>query len=226
MILRLRRVLRWRKRKALALAVALTLATGCIVAVAAQKADISALRPQAIELSAQPFSFDGSDPAHRDFGRLEWYGGLVLSARTPYFGGYSDLFINADDDALLTISDSGSWLTAKLSTKGGRITGVSDARIGPLTQKDGLPIRSPRDRDAESLVALGHSGIEGRFLVGFENHHRIEEYAFEKGAFRGPIGSRALPRELRRHEPQSGAGGHGAVARRTSEGRAGRLCRA
>jgi hypothetical protein len=198
--MKLRRAFREHTRKAAALTLALILASGCIIAVAraAQKADISALSPQAIEISARPFVFDRSDSARRDFGRLEWYGGLILSARSEFFGGYSDMAISADDDALLAISDSGSWLSARLTTKNGQLTGISDGRIGPLPQKDGRPLQRRSDRDAESLVALDRSGIEGRYLIGFESRHRIDEYAFEKGKFRGPVGSRVLPRELRR----------------------------
>ena len=209
MIMKLRRAFRERTRKAAALALAFVLSAGCIIAVAAaaQKADTAALRPQAIEISARPFAFDRSDPARRDFGRLEWFGGLILSAKSEFFGGYSDLAISADDDTVLTISDSGSWLSVKLTTKNGQLTGASDGRIGPLPQKDGRPLQRKTDRDAESLVALGSDGIEGRYLIGFESRNRVDEYAFEKGKFRGPVGSRALPRELRRMSRNAGLEG-------------------
>ena len=208
-IFALRRAFRERSRKTAAAALALILASGCIIAVAAaaQKADISALSPQEIEISGTPFAFDRSDPARRDFGRLEWLGGLIISAKSEFFGGYSDLIVSPDNDDLLTISDSGSWLSAKLTTKNGKLAGIGNARVGALTQKDGKPLQRRGDRDAEALVALGHGGIEGRYLIGFESRHRIEEYAFEKGKFRGPLGSRVLPRELRRMDRGQGLEG-------------------
>lgn len=196
MIAKVRRMLRGRARKAAALALALTLLTGGFVAIAAQKADISALRPHAIAVTAVPFSFDRSDPSHRDFGRLEWLGGLVLSSPSPYFGGYSALELSTDGNELLSISDSGSWLSAKLVSKDGQVTGLGNVRIGPLTEKDGKPLRRERDRDAESMVAIQPGGLEGHYLVGFERHHRIDEYVFEDGRFRGPVGNRPLPPEL------------------------------
>lgn len=208
-IFALRRAFRERSRKTAAAALALILASGCIIAVAAaaQKADISALSPQEIEISGTPFAFDRSDPARRDFGRLEWLGGLIISAKSEFFGGYSDLIVSPDNDDLLTISDSGSWLSAKLTTKNGKLAGIGNARVGALTQKDGKPLQRRGDRDAEALVALGHGGIEGRYLIGFESRHRIDEYAFEKGKFRGPLGSRVLPRELRRMDRGQGLEG-------------------
>lgn len=209
MLMKLRRLFRERTRKAAALALALVLSVGGIiaVAVAAQKADIAGLRVQAVEISAKPFTFDRSNPARRDFGRLEWYGGLILTGRSEFFGGYSDLVISSDDDALLTISDAGSWLSAKLDVRDGRLVGISDARIGPLPQKNGKPLRSPHDRDAESLVAINPGGLQGHYLIGFEDRHRIDEYAFEKGQFRGPLKSRPLPRELRRMNRNQGLEG-------------------
>lgn len=204
MFVRLRRMFRERTPKAAVLAFVLVIG-GILAAAAAQKADISSLRPRTIEISGKPFSFDRSHPERRDFGRLEWLGGLVLSAQSEFFGGYSDLVLSNDDDRLLTISDSGSWLSAKLIAKNEMLTGIEDARIGPLAQKDGKPLK--RDRDAESLVALNPGSIDGRYLIGFEGRHRIDEYTFEKDRFRGPVGSRPIPRELRRMSRNQGLEG-------------------
>jgi hypothetical protein len=174
-------------------------ALGILAAAAAQKADISGLTPQPIEVIAQPFQFDATDGSRETFGRLEWRGGYILSSQSPYFGGYSAIALSADGERIMAISDSGSWLSARLMTKDGRLTGVEDARIGPLTQKDGRPIQRKTDRDAESLAALKPSnGLDGRYYIGFEGRHRIEEYAYREGELRGPVGSIRLPPQLKR----------------------------
>ena len=180
-------------------AVALILgALGVLAAAAAQKADISALKPQRIEISAKPFAFDASDPKRRIFGRLEWRGGLVLASASPFFGGYSGLVLTSDGKEMLAISDSGSWLSAKILSKDGQLLGLADGRIGPITQKDGRPLRRSSDRDAESLAALTPGGsLDGHYLIGFEGHHRIDEYAFRNGELDGPVGRRALPPQLK-----------------------------
>lgn len=180
---------------------------GVIAAAAAQKADIAALRPQPIAVSARSFDFDRANPARKRFGRLEWRGGLILSAPSEFFGGYSGLWLSADGQKLLSVSDGGSWLSATLVAKDGRLAGLADARIGPIPQKDGKPLQKTRDRDAEALVALRPGGIEGRYLIGFEGRHRIEEYVFDKGAFRGPIGNVPLPGELKRMSRNAGLEG-------------------
>jgi hypothetical protein len=170
----------------------------CVVtaALAADKADVSDLTPQDITVSARPISFASAQPEKRDFGALTFIGGLVLSSTSSYFGGYSGLALDAKGERLLTISDSGSWLSGKLDYKDGVPSGISDARIGPIPAKNGKPLKKG-ERDVESIVALKVGGIEGRYLLGFERRHRIEEYAFEKGEMRGPLGKRAIPDQLK-----------------------------
>jgi hypothetical protein len=190
------------KRVALAL-----LGLGCISAVAAmaaQKADIATLTPQEVQIAARPVSFDPAAPSHRSFGRLEWRGGFTLSSAHEVFGGYSGLAVSADGNALLAVSDAGSWLTAKLDYKDGSLAGVSGARLGPLTQKNGAPIQRRRDRDAETLIALKPGGLERRYYVGFEGRHRLEEYTFKDGAFEGPLRRAELPKNLRSMRGNSG----------------------
>ncbi len=190
-----------------ALSVLLLLVLAILAADAAQKADIARLQPMAVEIRAHPINFDPTKPSRTDFGRLEWRGGVALSAKTPFFGGYSGLSISADGKTILALSDSGSWLSARLAFGDGRVTGLEDARIGPLTQKDGQPIQSRYKRDAESLTAIKQGGLEGRYLIGFEGSHRIEEYVFEKGVMRGPVGGVKIPRELRGMDANQGLEG-------------------
>lgn len=201
----LRRVLRNISPRTMALGLLLVLG-GIIAAAAAQKADTSALKPQEIAVTARPFEFGSR--GDRIYGRLEWRGGVSLSARSPVFGGYSGLALSADGNRMLAISDAGSWLSATLTRKDGRITGLEDARIGPIPQKDGRPLQRSRDRDAESLAAVRPGGgIDGRYMIGFEGRHRIEEYVFEKGAMRGPVGGVPLPPQLKRMNRNAGIEG-------------------
>ncbi|NJM33946.1 MAG: hypothetical protein HC850_03695 [Rhodomicrobium sp.] len=171
---------------------------GVLAATAAQKADISSLTPQRLAVTARPFAFDPASTDRRNFGRLEWRGGVILAAPSEHFGGYSALSIPPDGKEMLALSDAGSWLSARLATKDGQLVGLEDARIGPIPQKDGQVLQRKRDRDAEALVALSPGkDLDGRYLIGFEGRHRIDEYVFRKGAFKGPAGGVKLPRQLR-----------------------------
>jgi hypothetical protein len=199
-----RRLLRSPKRVVLALAV---LGLVGAVAVAAQKADISNLMPQAIEIAGRSIAFDSVDPSRQDFGRLDYRGGLVLSSSSPVFGGYSGLSLTVDGGELLAISDAGSWLTAKLNYKHGRLTDIGEGRVGPLTQKDGAPIQRRRDRDSESLMAVRPGGLQRRYYIGFEGRHRLEEYEFKEGAIKGPLRRIELPKQLKGMKGNSGLEG-------------------
>lgn len=166
-------------------------------AFAAEKADISNLSPHDITVSARSIGFSGGQPDKREFGRLIFLGGLAISSKSEYFGGYSGIAVDAKGQRFLAISDSGSWLSGEFTYKDGLLAGLSAARVGPIPQKDGTPFTKNRDRDAEAIVALKHGSLDGRYLIAFERRHRIEEYAFEKGEMRGPVGRRQLPQPLK-----------------------------
>jgi hypothetical protein len=179
----------------------------CVVTVmAAEKADISDLASQDITVTARPVSFATGQPDKRDFGPLIFIGGLSLSSTSDYFGGYSGLAMDAKGERFLTISDSGSWLSGKLDYKGGAPAAVTEARIGPITGKDGKPLKRG-ERDAEGVVALKPGAVDGRYFISFERRSRIEEYSFEKGEMRGPVGRRPLPEPLKKMRSNSGLEG-------------------
>jgi hypothetical protein len=171
----------------------------------AGKVDTAGLVPHNIEISSTNIEFDRSHPERHDFGPLIWRGGMELRSVSPYFGGYSGLTLSADGTRLLAVSDSGSWLSAKLNYDGKRITGLSEGRVGAITQKDGRPLANPRFRDAESLVAISpEMQPEMHVLIGFEARHRIDEYIFANGVMRGPVATHPLPANLKRMRSNTG----------------------
>ncbi len=204
-----RRVARLASRLPARMARPVILAAGLVLAgiailAAGQKADISRLSPHDIKVRATPVVFDRAKPDRRRFGRLLWRGGVELRSASPYFGGYSGLALDTKGDRLLAVSDAGSWFSARLEYRGDSLSGLSETRIGPITRKGGRPLRSARDRDAESLAALNPDSIDGRYLIGFEHKHRIDIYSFKKGSLRGPVGSRRVPAKLGRMRQNEG----------------------
>ena len=128
-------------------------------------------RPLEIQATALPFKAD--DPAATTVGQLRWRGGLVLTANSRRFGGWSDLHLFADGRQLAAISDEGSWLTATIDyDASGTIKGLSQARIGPLRGLDGQPLETKTETDAEGLARLA----DGTWLVSFERDHRLWRY--------------------------------------------------
>lgn len=124
-----------------------------------------------IRSAAQPFKID--EPTATRIGRLIWRGGIVMSANTPHFGGWSGLHVAADGGSLTSISDEGAWLTATVDYDSkGDLAGLSAARIGQLRGLDGKPIATKAEADAEGMARLA----DGSWLVSFERRHRLWRY--------------------------------------------------
>jgi hypothetical protein len=149
---------------------------GFVAAGAAVLATLSALSPgppadSTVGLDFSPVPLDASDPSRSAVGRLHYLGGLWLRSRDPRFGGLSDLRVSPDGARLLAVSDCGHGFTAALSyDAGGRLAGIAEPRLVPLTGLDGRPL-GLGEADAESLVV----GL-GELEVGFEGRGKVLAY--------------------------------------------------
>ena len=114
-----------------------------------EKPDISSLKAAPITVEARPItSFVRSGP-ERPLGKLKFLGGLVLTSPSPYFGGWSGLLLDDEAKTFLALSDSGVWMSGSLTYSGRRLSGVTNARLGPLLDRSGRPLPHRRDRDSE-----------------------------------------------------------------------------
>lgn len=171
---------------------------------------------QPIMVTASPLDFDPREPGRVRFGKLRWIGGLVLRSSHPAFGGYSGLSLDDSGTRLLAVSDRGTWLSAGLISEDGRPAGLSGARIGPLLDEEGRPLRGRTLRDAEGLAALTPGAGDGAYLISFERAHRILRYRFTGEAFRAEK-TLALPEAIRNLPANDGL--EGLTALRAGEDR-------
>ncbi|MBT3886188.1 MAG: esterase-like activity of phytase family protein [Rhodospirillaceae bacterium] len=129
-------------------------------------------RAEPIAVTAKPVALDSSDASRDRTGNLTYLGGLRLRSDAKGFGGFSGLDISADGAEMIAVSDFGRRLDARLTyAKDGRLAGISNARLAPLTGLDGKPITGKGEGDAEDIARLGDE-----LLVSFERHHRILAY--------------------------------------------------
>ncbi|MGE5148188.1 MAG: esterase-like activity of phytase family protein [Candidatus Eiseniibacteriota bacterium] len=147
-----------------------------------------------VEISAQPLPLSADRPAEMRVGRLDYRGGLALSAADRRFGGFSALSLSRDGSELLALTRRGSWLKAKLRyDKDGRLIGIGEGEMGALVGTDGRPLRR--------TLAKAMAAIPAGVLVAFGDTHRLWLYpagdppfGHKPAAFRQPPGLSDAPR--------------------------------
>ena len=128
--------------------------------------------------------FDHRDPSRRQFGLLEFRGGLVLTSPFKEFGGFSSLRMEPDGAHFLTASYDGI-----------RPTGIVDAEMAPMLGPDGKTLAARGWYDTESIAQDG-----GTLYVGIERVNRIVRFDYGKDGLLAraypievPPGLRTLP---------------------------------
>jgi hypothetical protein len=152
--------------------------------------------PATIEVTAEPFaSFSYNDPTRRQFGLLEFRGGLVLSSRFRHFGGLSSFRVAADGAHFIAASDHGWWLRGRITYEGTRPTGIAEAEMAAMLGPDGRPLAARGWYDTESIAEDG-----GTLYVGIERVNRIVRFDYGKDGLLAraqpievPPGVRTLP---------------------------------
>jgi hypothetical protein len=189
-----RRDLAWPKRRT----VAAVIASACLTAVVAGATQTSlfAASPFAIEIHSEPITaFDVRDSSRRQFGFLEYRGGLVLHSSSKNFGGISAIRVAADGAHFIALTDKGWWFRGRLLYEGTRPSGIADAEMAPMLGADGNPLAARGWYDTESIAEDG-----GMLYVGIERVHQIVRFNYGKEGLlaRGrpiavPPGLRSLP---------------------------------
>lgn len=180
-------------------ATAILLLTCTLALGASTKPSLNLQKPVDVTITATPIqSFSRTSGAKKDFGQLLWRGGLVLTAETGNFGGYSGLIMSPDGRELIAVSDAGGWLRARLDYDGIRPVGLAEASLGALVAVDGKPLRRDRDRDAEEIVLSEGSLNQGEVLISFERQNRIVRYRLTPAGVQRPIEIIEPPAGLRR----------------------------
>lgn len=163
---------------------------------AATRAQLRAEPSASIEINAQPLDgFDHRDLSRRQFGPLEFRGGLVLTSSFKQFGGLSSIRVQPDGAHFIAASDKSWWLRGRIVYEGMRPTGIADAEMAPMLAWDGRPLTAHHLYDTESLAQDG-----GTLYVGIERINRIVRFDYGKDGLAAraqpvqvPVGVRRLP---------------------------------
>ncbi len=132
--------------------------------------------PASIEIAAHRLAgFDHTDSARRQFGLLEFRGGLALTSSFKHFGGLSAIRVQPDGANFVALTDKGWWLKGRIVYDGSRPSGIADAQMAPILGPDGLTLASRGWYDTESIAQDG-----GTLYVGIERVNRIVRLDFGK----------------------------------------------
>lgn len=145
----------------------------------------------AIAVQAVPVRLNPDDPAQTAVGVFRYAGGLALTSdQTARLHGLSDLEVTAKGH-LTAISDEGDLLEARLAFGAdGTLTGLTSARLSPLSDLSGQPLQGKKASDSEGLAILAN----GDRLVSFEGQDRIWLYPARGGAPRpAPMPQASFP---------------------------------
>jgi hypothetical protein len=120
------------------------------------RAPAAAQPPVAITIATQPItSFDLRDSSRRQFGVLEFRGGLVLRSSFTHFGGISAIRIAPNGTNFIALSDKGWWLRGRILYDGTRPIAIADAEMAPMLGPDGRPLAARGWYDTESIAQDG-----------------------------------------------------------------------
>jgi hypothetical protein len=155
------------KAGVVAAAVLCLLVTTVVLAPAAPQA------PHPITVKARYLPLNQGRPQLRTVGALRYAGGLKLTARGERaFGGLSGLDVDGEG-RFVSQTDAGSLVRGRLVLdRQGRLAGLAEATLEPLTDEAGQPYGSKSDGDAEDITLLPGGG----YAVSFEQKHRVLAY--------------------------------------------------
>ncbi len=149
--------------------------------------------PVAIEISTRPITaFDIAHSSRRQFGSLQFRGGLVLRSTYRHFGGLSAIRVAPNGADFIALTDKGWWLRGRILYDGTRPSAIANAEMAPMLGPDGAPLAARGWYDTESIAQDGDT-----VYVGIERVHQIVRFNYGKDGLlaRGyPI---ALPRAVR-----------------------------
>jgi len=134
--------------------------------------------PTSIQITAERLpGFDHSDMSRRQFGLLEFRGGLILTSSFKQFGGLSAIRVQPDGANFIALSDKGWWLKGRIVYDGNRPSGIADAQMAPILGPDGLSLAGRGWYDTESIAQDG-----GTLYVGIERVNCIVRLDYGKAS--------------------------------------------
>lgn len=125
-----------------------------------------------VPVSARLLSSFEVGTSEKRFGKLEFVGGMVMSAPEKLFGAISSIRFRPNGEDFIAVLDTGHWLTGRVTRDAvGALSGLAEVRITPMLDMSGREPPRKMEMDAEGLALR-----DGKVLVSYEQRHRIDIY--------------------------------------------------
>lgn len=132
---------------------------------------------QSFDVKARPIERFQISSDQKQFGPLEFVGGLELIGSSADFGAISGIALADDQSSFIAVADTGFWIEGEISRDENNVpTGLANVSMSEITGKSGRPIDAKWQTDAEGIVANGQE-----IIVSFERAHRIANYKRQEG---------------------------------------------
>lgn len=128
-----------------------------------------------VEVGARPISTFSVNSGQKQFGNLEFVGGLILDSSEPLFGAISSIRFLPDAKTFIAVLDTGHWMRGEIQrNSAGVLSGLADVKIDPMLDEQGREAARKSDMDSEGLALRGD-----RAFVSYEQIPRIEIFSTE-----------------------------------------------
>ena len=125
----------------------------------------------------------GSD--QKQFGSLEFVGGINMSSSNSMLGAMSSIRFYPDGQHFLTVLDTGHWASGKIErAPDGALSNISDMTITAMIDRKGRDNAEKWGMDSEGLAFRNN-----QILVSFEERHRVDIYPADSYTTSKPIGT-------------------------------------
>lgn len=136
-----------------------------------------------VEVSARPISNFHIGSADKQFGPLEFVGGLEVTSPTRDFGALSAFRFLKPSSDFIGVADTGFWFFGTIAHDADkRPSGIQNFRMQQMVDASGRPIDKKWEVDAEGLAVK-----DGIATVGFERDQRVAQFKTDPDNMKAPF---------------------------------------
>jgi len=136
-----------------------------------------------MEISVRPITQFQIGGAVKQFGPMEFVGGLEMTSYARDFGGLSAFRFRKPGSDFIGVADTGFWFFGTLVHDADRRpSGIENFRMVQMVDEAGRPISKKWEVDAEGLAVRDDVAT-----VGFERNHRIAQFRIDPQAMKAPF---------------------------------------